>query len=329
MRRRDFITLIGGAATGWPLRGRAQQVAPIPLVGMLMGFGETDPAAQSLVTEFTSELTRLGWKSGSNLRIELRWGAADTDRIRALAKELVSLQPDAIFGQTTPVVDALAHETQKIPIVFVTVSDPVGSGFAKSLTHPGGNITGFTFVESAMGGKWVGLLREIAPNTEHVALLFNPATAPPLKFYMPSIRAAASSFGIQALVTPVHAKEEIESVVAAQAHDAGGSLIVMPDAFNAANHELIISLAARYGVPALYANDFASSGGLISYGSDFSETFHLAAGYIDHILKGAKAGELPIQLPTKFNLTLNLRTAKALGLTIPQTLLATADEVIE
>src|SRR5271170_5640189 len=329
MRRRDFITLIGGAATGWPLRGRAQQVAPIPLVGMLMGFGETDPAAQSLVTEFTSELARLGWKSGSNLRIELRWGAGDTDRIRALAKELVSLQPDAIFGQTTPVVDALAHETQKIPIVFVTVSDPVGSGFAKSLTHTGGNITGFTFVESAMGGKWVRLLREIAPNTEHVALLFNPATAPPLKFYMPSIRAAASSFGIQALVTPVHAKEEIESVIAAQAHDAGGSLIVMPDAFNAANHELIISLAARYGVPALYANDFASSGGLISYGSDFSETFHLAAGYIDHILKGAKAGELPIQLPTKFNLTLNLRTAKALGLTIPQTLLATADEVIE
>jgi ABC-type uncharacterized transport system substrate-binding protein len=329
MRRRDFITLIGGAATGWPLGARAQQAAPIRLVGMLMGFAETDPAAQSLVTEFTSELTRLGWKSGSNLRIELRWGAGDTDRIRALAKELVGLQPDAIFGQTTPVVDALAHETQKIPIVFVTVSDPIGSGFAKSLTHPGGNITGFTFVESAMGGKWVELLREIAPNTEHVALLFNPATAPPLKFYMPSIQAAASSFGIQVLVTPVLAKEELESVVAAQAHDAGGSLIVMPDAFNAANHELIISLAARYDVPALYGNDFARSGGLISYGSDFSETFHLAAGYIDRILKGAKAGELPIQLPTKFNLTLNLRTAKALGLTVPQSLRVAADEVIE
>ncbi len=329
MRRRDFITLIGGAATGWPLGAPAQQAAPIRLVGMLMGFAETDPAAQSLVTEFTSELTRLGWKSGSNLRIELRWGAGDTDRIRALAKELVGLQPDAIFGQTTPVVDALAHETQKIPIVFVTVSDPIGSGFAKSLTHPGGNITGFTFVESAMGGKWVELLREIAPNTEHVALLFNPATAPPLKFYMPSIQAAASSFGIQVLVTPVLAKEEIEFVVAAQAHDAGGSLIVMPDAFNAANHELIISLAARYDVPALYGNDFARSGGLISYGSDFSETFHLAAGYIDRILKGAKAGELPIQLPTKFNLTLNLRTAKALGLTVPRSLRVAADEVIE
>jgi putative ABC transport system substrate-binding protein len=329
MRRREFIALLGGAAATWPLAARAQQAAPMRLVGMLMGFAETDPAAQSLVTEFTSELTRLGWKSGSNLRIELRWGAGDTDRIRALAKELVGLQPDAIFGQTTPVVDALAHETKKIPIVFVTVSDPIGSGFATSLTHPGGNITGFTFVESAMGGKWVELLREIAPSTGHVALLFNPATAPPLKFYMPSIQAAASAFGIQVLVTPVHAKKEIEPVVAAQAHDAGGSLIVMPDAFNAANHELIISLVARYGVPALYGNDFARSGGLISYGSDFAETFHLAAGYVDRILRGAKAGELPIQLPTKFNLTINLRTAKALGLTVPQSLRVAADEVIE
>jgi putative ABC transport system substrate-binding protein len=329
MRRRDFVTLIGGAAATWPLAARAQQAGPMRLIAILMGFSETDSAAQSLVAEFTVELARLGWKSGSNLRIELRWGAGNADRIRALAKELVNLQPDAIFGQTTPVIDALARETRKIPIVFVTVSDPVGSGFATSLTHPGGNITGFTFVESAMGGKWVELLREIAPSTQHVALLFNPATAPPLKFYMPSIQSAASSFSIQVLVTPVSAKEEIEAVVAAQARDAGGSLIVMPDAFNAANHELIISLVARYGVPALYGNDFARSGGLISYGSDFAETFHLAAGYIDRILKGAKAGELPIQLPTKFNLTLNLRTAKALGLTVPQSLRVAADEVVE
>jgi putative ABC transport system substrate-binding protein len=328
MRRREFITLVGGAAAGWPLAARAQQPASIRLLGILMGFAETDSVAQSLVTEFTSELTRLGWKSNNDLRIELRWGAGDTDRIRILAKELVGLQPDAIFAQTTPVVDALANETQKIPIVFVTVSDPVGSGFAKSLTYPGGNITGFTFVESAMGSKWVELLREIAPSTARVALIFNPATAP-LKFYLPSIQTAASSFGIRVLVTPVHVKDEIESVVAAQAHDPGGSLIVMPDAFTAVNYELIISLAARYGVPALYGNDFARSGGLISYGSDFAETFHLAAGYIDRILKGAKAGELPIQLPTKFNLTLNLRTAKALGLIVPQSLRVAADEVIE
>jgi putative ABC transport system substrate-binding protein len=329
VRRREFIALVGSLAVSGPLAARAQQAGKMRLIGVLMGFAETDPAAQSLVTEFTGELTRLGWKSGGNLRIEVRWGAGDTDRIRALAKELVNLHPDAIFGQTTPVIDALARETQNIPIVFVTVSDPVGSGFATSLTHPGGNITGFTFVESAMGGKWVELLREIAPSTGHVALLFNPATAPPLKFYMPSIQAAASSFGIRVLVTPVHAKEEIEAIVAAQARDAGGSLIVMPDAFNAANHDLIISLVARYGVPALYGNDFARSGGLISYGSDFAETFHLAAGYIDRILKGTKAGELPIQLPTKFNLTLNLKTAKALGLTVPRSLLSVADDVIE
>jgi putative ABC transport system substrate-binding protein len=329
VRRREFIALVGSVAASGPLAARAQQAGPLRLIGVLMGFAETDPAAQSLVTEFTGELTRLGWKSGGNLRIEVRWGAGDTDRIRALAKELVNLHPDAIFGQTTPAIDALARETQNIPIVFVTVSDPVGSGFATSLTHPGGNITGFTFVESAMGGKWVELLREIAPSTGHVALLFNPATAPPLKFYMPSIQAAASSFGIRVLVTPVHAKEEIEAIVAAQARDAGGGLIVMPDAFNAANHDLIISLVARYGVPALYGNDFARSGGLISYGSDFTETFHLAAGYIDRILKGTKAGELPIQLPTKFNLTLNLKTAKALGLTVPRSLLSVADDVIE
>jgi putative tryptophan/tyrosine transport system substrate-binding protein len=329
VRRREFIALVGSLAVSGPLAARAQQAGKMRLIGVLMGFAETDPAAQSLVTEFTGELTRLGWKSGGNLSIEVRWGAGDTDRIRALAKELVNLHPDAIFGQTTPVIDALARETQNIPIVFVTVSDPVGSGFATSLTHPGGNITGFTFVESAMGGKWVELLREIAPSTGHVALLFNPATAPPLKFYMPSIQAAASSFGIRVLVTPVHAKEEIEVIVAAQARDAGGSLIVMPDAFNAANHDLIISLVARYGVPALYGNDFARSGGLISYGSDFAETFHLAAGYIDRILKGTKAGELPIQLPTKFNLTLNLKTAKALGLTVPRSLLSVADDVIE
>ena len=329
MRRREFIRLVGGAVAGWPLATWAQQAGPMRLIGILMGFAETDPAAQSLVAEFTAELARVGWKSGSNLRVELRWGAGDTDRIRALAKELVNLQPDVIFGQTTPVIDALARETQKIPIVFVTVSDPVGGGFATSLTHPGGNITGFTFVESAMGGKWVELLKEIAPNTDHVALLFNPATAPPLKFYLPSIQAAASSFNMRVLVAPVRAKEEIEASIAAQARDAGGSLIVMPDAFNATNHELIISLVARYSVPALYGNDFARSGGLISYGSDFAETFHLAAGYIDRILKGAKAGELPIQLPTKFNLTLNLRTAKALGLTVPQSLRVAADEVVE
>jgi putative tryptophan/tyrosine transport system substrate-binding protein len=327
MKRREFITLLGGAAA-WPLAARGQ-VGRVRRIAVLMGFAASDPDAQSLVATFRDALAKLGWKEGGNLQIEIRWGGGDADSIRARAGELIDLQPDVILAQTTPALGALARVTQTIPIVFVTVSDPIGGGFAASFAHPGGNITGFTFVESAMGGKWIEILREIAPRTKRVALLFNPLTAPPLQFYMPSIQAAASSFSIQVSPAPVHAKDEIERVVAAQAREPGGSLIVMPDAFNAANHELIIALAARYGVTAIYGNDFAKSGGLIFYGSDFAETFRSAAGYADQILRGARAGELPIQLPTKFDLTINLKTAEALGLTIPPTLLATADEVIE
>lgn len=208
----------------------------------------------------------------------MRWGAGSEDRIAAFAKELVGLRPDAILGQTTPVAVALARETRSIPIVFVTVSDPIGSGLAASLAHPGGNGTGFTFVESTVGGKWVQLLKELAPRTVRAALLFNPATAPPLKFYLASIQAAATSFAIQISTAPVHAKDEIEGVVAAQARDPGGSLIVMPDAFNATHHELIVALAAHYGVPAIYGNNFAESGGMIFYGADFLETFRLGVG---------------------------------------------------
>ena len=329
MKRREFITLLGGAAVAWPLGASAQQPDRMRLIGVLMGFAESDRASQSLVAEFRATLENLGWKEGRNLRTELRWGAGDVDRIGMLAKELVELQPDAILAQTTPVAVALASVTKTVPIVFVTVSDPIGSGLAVSITHPGGNITGFTFVESAVGGKWVELLKEIAPRTARAALLFNPATAPPLKFYMSSIEAAASSFAVQVSDAPVHTKDEIEGVIAAQASKPGGSLIVMPDAFNAANRELIIAQAARYSVPAIYGNNFVESGGLIFYGADFAETFRLGAGYIDRILRGAKPAELPIQLPTKFDLTINLKTARALGLTVPPSLLATADEVIE
>ena len=213
-----------------------------------------------------------------------------------MAKELVDLRPDAILGQTTPVTGALARETRTIPIVFVSVSDPIGSGFAASFAHPGGNITGFTTNDPALGGKWVELLKEIAPRTARVALLFNPATAVPLQFFMPSIQAAASSFAVEVSAAPVHAKDEIEGVIAAQARNPGGSLIVMPDAFNVTNRDLIIALAARYGVPAIYFNRFfAESGGLIAYSADFSEQFRQAAGYIDRILKGAKPADLPVQ----------------------------------
>jgi putative tryptophan/tyrosine transport system substrate-binding protein len=328
-KRRKFIMSLGGAAA-WPLVARAQQAGPVRHIGVLMGFAQADPAAQSWLAAFRGTLAKLGWNEGGNLRIELRWAAGDADRMRALAKELVGLRLDAIFGVTTVVIAGLARETPTIPIVFTLVSDPIGSGFAASLPHPGGNITGFTVDDPAIGGKWMELLGKIAPRTVRVALLFNPATSPQSKYFMPSIQAAASSFAVQASAAPVHAKDEIEGVIAAQARDPGGGLIVMPDTFNTTNRNLIIALAARYNVPAIYNNHyFAESGGLISYGSDFAEQFRQAAGYIDRILKGAKPGELPIQLPTKFALVINLRTAKALGLAVPPTLLMSADEAIE
>jgi putative tryptophan/tyrosine transport system substrate-binding protein len=294
-----------------------------------MGFAESDPTAQSWVAAFRDALAKLGWSEGNNLRVELRWGAADPDRIRTMARELVDLGPDAIFDQTTPVTRALARETQTIPIVFVYVADPIGSGFAPSLARPGGNVTGFSYLEPTTGGKWVGLLKEIAPHTTHVALLFNPATAPIA--YMPStIQAAASSFAVAAATAPVHAREEIEGVIAAQARDPGGGLVVMPDVFNDANGELIIALTARFGIPAIYPRPvFAESGGLIAYGADLTEQFRQAAGYIDRILKGTNPGDLPIQQPTKFELVINVKTAKALGLSIPQSMQLLADEVIE
>jgi putative ABC transport system substrate-binding protein len=300
------------------------------LVGVLMAFAETDSAAQSWLAAFRAALANLGWTEGSNLRIELRWSAADPDKNRTFAKELVDLRPDAIFSQSTPAIGVLARETRTIPIVFAGVTDPIGSGFAANLAHPGGNITGFTVNDSAVGGKWVELLKEIAPRTVRVALLFNPATAVPIQYFMPSIQAAASSLTIEVSAAPIHAKDEIEGVIAAQARSPGGGLIVMPDAFNDVIRELIIVLAARYSVPAIYYNRFFSEpGGLISYGELRVETFRLAAGYIDRILKGEKPADLPVQAPTKFELILNLKTAKALGLTIPDKLMALANEVIE
>ena len=330
MRRREFITLVGGAAAVWPLAAHAQQPDRMRLIGVLMAYAESDSAAQSWLAAFRGALAKLGWTEGGNLRIELRWSAADPDRNRTLAKELVELRPNAIFGVSTPAIGVLARETKTIPIVFAGVSDPIGSGFAANLAHPGGNITGFTANDPALGGKWVELLKEVAPRTERVALLFNPATALPIQFFMPSIQAATSSAAIQASVAPVHGKDEIEGVIAAQARNPGGALVVVPDVSTATNREPIIALAARYGVPAIYWNRFFSeSGGLISYGEDRTELFRLAAGYIDRILKGAKPADLPIQLPTKFELVINLKTAKALGLTVPPLMLGRADEVIE
>jgi putative tryptophan/tyrosine transport system substrate-binding protein len=329
MKRRKFITLLSSAVATWPLAARAQQPDRMRLIGVLMGYAESDPAGQSQFAAFRGGLAKLGWTEGSNLRLELRWGAFDPDRIRTFAKELVELRPDAILGRGTPETSALARETRTIPIVFALVSDPIGSGFAASLAHPGGNITDFTVNDPEMGGKWLELLKEIAPRTVRVALLFNPENTPP-KFYIPSVQAAAPSFAVQASAAPVHAKDEIEGVIAAQARNPGGSLIVMPDVFNTTNRDLIIALAARYGVPAIYEiRIFAESGGLIAYGPDYVEQFRQAPEYIDRILKGVKPADLPIQTPTKFELIINLKTAKALGLTVPPPMVGRADDVIE
>ena len=282
------------------------------------------------MTAFRSALTKLGWTEGSNLRTEVRWGAGDADKIRSFAKEIVDLRPDAIVGQSTPVVVALVRETQTIPIVFVNVADPIGSGFVASLARPGSNLTGFMTDNSALGGKWVELLKEIAPRTVRVALMFNPTTAVPLKFYMPSVQAAASALGVEVNATPVHAKDEVEGVVAAQARDPGSGHIVMPDPFNAANREYITLLAARYRVPAMYyRREFAEAGGLVAYANDFAEQFPQAATYVDRILKGAKPEDLPVQAPTKFDLIINLKTAKSLGLDVPFGLQQRADALIE
>ena len=329
MKRREFITLLGGAAT-WPVEARAQHRDRMRLIGLLMGYAESDTIVQSYLAAFRVALARLGWTEGGNLRIELRWGASDPNRTKTFAKELVELRPDAILGVTTGAVSALARETSTIPIVFAIVIDPIGNGFAASLAHPGGNITGFTVLDSAIGGKWVDLLKEIAPRTERVALLFNPATAPPIQSLLASIQTAASSVAVQASAAPVHAEDEIEGVVAEQARTRGGGLIVMPDPFNRRNRDLIIALTARYGVPAIYyARSLAEAGGLIAYSDDYGEGLRLAAGYVDRILNGEKPADLPLQAATKFELVINMKTAKALGLTVSDKMQLLADEVIE
>ena len=331
MRRRDFVKGIVGSAATWPLAARAQQREQMRRIGALIGFTETDPPdVQSWLAAFRGTLAKLGWREGSTLQIEVRWTGYDSDKMKTFAKELVDLRPDAILSVTTPVTGALVRETQTIPIVIATVSDPISSGFVTNLGRPGGNVTGFALYEPSMGGKWLELLKRVAPGVTRVALLFNPATTVPIKFYMASIQAAASSYAVQTSAAPVHAKDEIEGVIAVLAANPGANLIVMPDIFNNINRDLIIAMAARYRVPAIYFyRFFAVSGGLISYGPDFAPQYPQAAEYIDRILKGEKPADLPIQMPIKVPLIINLKTTKALGLDVPVHLLQLADEVIE
>ena len=330
MKRRAFITLLGGTAAAWPSAVRAQQSNSMRRVGVLMSFAQSDAGWQRAVATFLDALEQLGWVRGHNLQVEFRWGEADPVRIQHYATELAGLKPDLILCQATPTVNAVQRASHTIPIVFVNVSDPLGSGFIESLARPGGNITGFSNFEAAMGGKWVALIKEIAPPVTRIAIMSNPDTSPQAKFYLPAIESAALSFGVQPIASPVHDSAEIEHAIAAIGSDPGGGLILPSDIFTLANRELIVRLADQHRVPAVYPfRDFAKGGGLLSYSVDLILQFRQAAAYVDRILKGEKPSELPVQEPTKFELAINLKTAKALGLTVPPTLLAIADEVIE
>ena len=329
MRRREFITLIGGAAIGWPLAAHAQQPDRMRRIGVLMGFPESDLQAQSFIAAFRDGLQKLGWTDGRNVRIETRWPGFDAESRQRFAKELIALRPDLILSHTTPTTAALLQET-RIPIVFATVTDPVGSGFVASLARPGGNVTGFTLVEPTMAAKWVELLKEIAPHINRVAMLFNPATATYADYFLKPFKAAAPSFAVAAIAAPIHDMSELESAIAVQAREPNGGLIVMPDSFTDAHRVEIISLVARYHLAAVYAyRFFTEHGGLLSYGADLRDNFRRAADYVDRVLKGEKPADLPVQAPTKFELVINLKTAKELGLTITRHFLLIADEVIE
>ena len=330
MQRRDFITLLGGAAAAWPLMAHAQQPAGIRRVGVLMNLSENDLEAQRLITAFRERLAQLGWVDGRNLRMDYRWAGGDIGRIRAFAKELVELSPDIIVGYATPSVVALQQETQSIPIVFLSVTDPVGQGLVASLAHPGGNITGFAVFEFSLGTKWMDALKQIVPSLRRVTTIFNPKTAPYYPLYLRAIEKAALSFAVEPLVVEVHDDAEIERAISALAREPDGGLIVMPDSFNMVHRRTIIALVDRYRLPAMYYFPFfARDGGLICYGPDEIDMFRRTAGYVDRILKGEKPAGLPVQLPTKYELVINLKTAKALGFTVPPGLLNAADEVIE
>jgi putative tryptophan/tyrosine transport system substrate-binding protein len=329
MRRRDFMTLLGGAAVAWLPAAIAEQSDRLRRIGFLSGIGASDPIAQPYVIAFQQGLHDLGWMDGHNVRIDYRFAAGVPSQMQTFAKELVKLHPDVIFADGTPMVAALLRETRSIPIVFVAVSDPVGQGFIPSIAKPGGNLTGFTNFEISMGGKWLELLKEIAPHVVRVALLFNPDTAPYVGLYLRSVEAAAPSFSIEPFATPVHHAGELEGVVAGLGREGSGA-IVMPDIFTTVHRAEIIELLARHRLPAIYPfRFFGTDGGLICYGVDLLDLYRRAVPYIDRILKGAKPGDLPVQAPNKFALIINLKTARALGITIPPPLLARADEVIE
>jgi putative tryptophan/tyrosine transport system substrate-binding protein len=329
MKRREFIAGLGSAAT-WPLAARAQQGDRVRRIGVLMSSDENDPGAKTFVSAFNQALADLGWTDGRNLRLDLRWAGGDINRIRALAQEVVGLQPDIIVTDTTPATVAVQRETRTIPIVFTNVGDPVGSGLVASLNRPGQNITGFALFEASLGGKWLELLSEIVPGLKRAAIMFNPDT-PPASFYVPAFEAAARSLKVASIVAPVHSDTEIETAIIALGREPRGGLVVNADPFMFQHRAATISAAVRNNVPAVIPSGITAGAedALLFYGPDLVDPFRRAAPYVDRILRGEKPDDLPVQLPVKYEMVVNLKTAKALGLEIPPQLLARANEVIE
>ncbi len=329
MRRRDFIALLGGAAASWPLGARAQQSNRLRLVGVLFAMAPSDPEAEMRVKAFETGLRELGWVEGRNMRLEYRWAPRDPGLLLSQASELVGLGPDVILATSTPVAAAL-RQGNPLPVVFVQVIDPIGNGFVQNLARPGGNLTGFTSFEFTVGSKWLEALKHVAPAVQRVALIFNPDTAPFAHLFWQPVVEAAPAFDVEPIQTPVRDAGEIKHTLETFAREANGGLMVLPDVSTTNYRDLIIALAARHRLPAVYPfRFFAASGGLMSYGSDLADVYRRAASYVDRILKGAAPGDLPVQAPSKFELVINLKTANALGLTVPPLWLGRADEVIE
>jgi putative ABC transport system substrate-binding protein len=331
MKRREFIKLVGGAAAFCPLAVRAQQRDEVRRIGVIVNVAADDPEAQASIAAFKQAMQQLGWSDERNLQIDFRGAAGDPERMQAFAKELVALKPHVILSRSTPVTAALLRQTRAIPIVFTVVSDPVGERFVESLARPGGNATGFTNVESSLTGKWLELLKEVAPHVKRVAFIFNPKLAPGGGlYYTRLIEAAAPSFAVTPTVAPVHGAADIERAIGEFVREPNGGLVVLPDAATLVNRKLIVALADRHRVPAIFAfRIIVAEGGLMSYGIDVIDQYRQAAVYVDRILKGAKPAELPVQLPTKFVMSINLKTAKKLGLDVPLLFQQRADELIE
>jgi putative ABC transport system substrate-binding protein len=329
MKRREFVGLIGAAAVTWPRTVRAQQTGGIKRVAALIGGSDNDPAVQKRMGMFGKALANKNWVEGGNLRTDVRWGGSDAARTQALAKELVELAPDVILATNTPTARALKQATETIPVVFAGLSDPIADGIVTNLSKPERNFTGFTSFNAAIAGKWLQLLKEISPGIRHTAIIYNPSTAPHAIF-LPVMRSVAPQIGVSLLELPVADKAAIEDGLGKFASAADGGLVVMPDVFTTLHRETIFGIANRNRLPTVSPlRQFAAAGSLVSYGSNFDDLFVQAASYVDRILRGEKPGDLPVQEPTRYELIVNLKTARAIGLEMPPSLLATADEVIE